>query len=307
MNVVSLLPSTTEIISELGYQNMLVGRSHECDLPEGIETLPVCTQPAFESDGSSAEVNERITNLIEMGLSVYRVDGEQLKHLQPDVILTQDQCDACAASFSDVEEAVTQKLEKDVNIVSVSPSNLQEVCDSFRQIGAAVGDYFGGAELADHTLKKLKSLQNIIKVQEDEYPAIACIEWLDPLMSAGNWIPELAEYACCHSPLGKSGEHSPVISWENLVAADPDIIVIFPCGYSINQTLNEMNLLTEQEDWESLTAVQNKEVYIADGNHYFNRPGPRLLDSVHILAEIAHPEYTGDRFKGRGWINYVQH
>ena len=306
MKIVSLLPSTTEIICRLGYQHLLVGRSHECDVPESITNLPVITKPGFKSDVSSSEINRQITHLIRNGLSVYRVDDEKLNQLKPDVILTQDQCEACAASFSDIKEAVSKKVDKDINIVSVSPSNLQEVCESFGQIGAAVGDYFSGANLADYVFKKMESLKSAIKV-EDDYPTIACIEWLEPLMCAGNWIPELANYARCNYLLGNAGEHSPVITWETVIEANPDIIILFPCGYSIQQTLDEMGLLTGKDEWQTLKAVQNEQVYIADGNQYFNRPGPRLLDSAYILAEIAHPEHFDSRFQGNGWINYFHH
>lgn len=299
MRIVSLLPSTTEIITVLGKEDELVGRSHECDFPADIRALPSCTEPKFNSDGTSYEIDQRVKALLQEGLSVYRVDEEQLATLNPDVIITQDHCEVCAASVDEVKEAVKSRLGDHVEVISVSPTDLSSVIDSIRTIAEAINA--DPQPLMNQMKSELQAIQQ--KTMELRHPKVLAIEWLDPLMSAGNWMPELIQLAGGHPVGAEAGQHSPWMKWSAIEQQDPDIITIMPCGYSIEQTLSEITALTSQPGWDNLRAVKNKQVYLLDGNQYFNRPGPRLVDSTQILAEIIHPGAFRNKGNHDGWIN----
>ncbi|PAU94167.1 cobalamin-binding protein [Aliifodinibius salipaludis] len=304
MRIVSLLPSTTEIVATLGKVDQLVGRSHECNYPDGIDELPSCTEPKFNPDGSSYEIDQRVKALLQEGLSVYRVDEEELTTLNPDIILTQDHCEVCAASFDEVQEAVKSTLGANVKVISVSPTDLSSWVQSIRTIAGAIDAEKAAEALTQHMKSKLQDIQQ--KTSELTPPKVLSIEWMDPLMTAGNWIPELVQIAGGIPIAAEAGTHSPQISWDKVQRLNPDIITIIPCGYSIEQTLSEISTLTSRNGWKQLRAVKNKQVFIADGDHYFNRPGPRLVDSARILAEIIHPSLFRDE-RHPEWINLATH
>lgn len=304
MRIISLLPSTTGIVCALGKQDQLVGRSHECDFPDEITDLPTCTEPKFEPNGSSYEIDHRVKALLQEGLSVYRVDEEKLKSLQPDIILTQDHCEVCAASFDEVEEAVQTTLGDNVKIISVSPTDLSSWVKSIRTIADAINAGSASEELTQRMKTDLQDIQQ--QTIELTPPKVLSIEWMDPLMTAGNWIPELVQVAGGIPVGAEAGAHSPKISWDKIRQFNPDIITVIPCGYSIDQTLSEISSLISREGWRQLRAVKNKQVYIADGDHYFNRPGTRLVDSARILAEIMHPSLF-PKEEHPEWINLATH
>jgi iron complex transport system substrate-binding protein len=302
VKIASLLPSTTEIACALGLQEHLVGRSHECDFPPGVETLPVCTAARMDSSLPSAEIDRQVKDILSQGLSVYEVHADLLKTLQPDIILTQDQCEVCAVSLKDVEAAVCGWLGQPARIVSCSPMRLSDVWEDIHAVASACGVAERGRALVDSLTGRVERIAKTAQAQPNK-PRIACIEWLEPLMSAGNWVPELVTLAGGINLFGTAGEHSPWFSWEELLAADPDIIVILACGFSLSRTRSEMSCLTEHPLWQQLRAVQTGQVYLTDGNQYFNRPGPRLVESLEIMAEIFHPEifhpeiFRPDRFQ----------
>lgn len=305
MRIISLLPSTTEIISALGKQQQLVGRSHECDFPNGISALPACTEPKFNADGNSYEIDQRVKALLQEGLSVYRVDEQQLANLNPDIIVTQDHCEVCATSVDDVKQAVHDRLGEEVTVISVSPTDLSSVVDSIRTIANAIDASKEAEKLTVQMKSELKSIQDA--VANFYHPEVLALEWMDPLMSAGNWIPELIQLAGGYPVGAQAGQHSPALQWQKVQEIDPPIITITPCGYSIEQTLSEISMLTNREGWDQLSAAENKQVFVMDGDHYFNRPGPRLVDSTKILAEILHPAKFRDADSHRGWINLYKH
>ncbi|NGP89547.1 cobalamin-binding protein [Fodinibius halophilus] len=306
MRIVSLLPSTTEIVAALGKSDQLVGRSHECDFPEGISDLPACTEPKFNPDGTSYQIDQRVKALLQEGLSVYRVDQEKLEALKPDIVITQDHCEVCAVSLDDVKEAVRSYVGDHVEVVSVSPTDLSSVVASIRTIAEAI-DASDQAEMVMQSMKSdLQQIQQ--KTAKLHHPDILAIEWLDPFMAAGNWVPELIQLAGGR-PLGaEAGKHSPWLEWESIRRWNPDIITIIPCGYDIEESLSELSNLTSQDGWQGLDAVRNNQVYVADGNQYFNRPGPRLVDSTRILAEIMHPGFfSKSNSDSSRWINLAKH
>ncbi len=303
MRVVSLICSATEIVCALGRGGDLVGRSHECDYPPGVEALPVLTAPQFELGGSSGEIDARVKDLVRDGLAIYRIDADRLRDLRPDVIVTQDQCEVCGASLADVEAAVCDWTGAPVKIVSCKPLGLADVWTDIRHVGAALG----AGDAAERVVAELRARMNAIAetaAASPEKPAVATVEWIDPLMAAGHWMPELVAMAGGRNLFGEAGGHAPWMSWEDLKAADPDAILVLPCGFGMDRSVAEMPALTAQPGWSGLRAVQNDRVYVTDGNQYFNRPGPRLAESLEILAEILHPAQFGFGWEGKGWRRY---
>jgi iron complex transport system substrate-binding protein len=301
--IVSLIASSTEIVCSLGLQDWLVGRSHECDWPAAVRALPQCTEPKFTLSGTSYEIDQRIKAILQEGLSVYHVSATALDALRPEVIITQTQCEVCAVSLRDVEAAVCQLIGSRPQIVSLNPNCLADVWEDIRRIAVGCGVAARGEEL----VASLKGSMDAIAARAQSAghrPSVAYIEWIDPLMTGGNWMPELVELAGGHSLFGTAGKHSPLQSWEGLVAADPEILFVAPCGFEIARTLQEMPHLAEKKEWPALRAVQSGRVFVADGNQYFNRPGPRLCESLQILAEVIHPELVAATLHGSGWVRY---
>ncbi|MEY2504278.1 MAG: iron complex transport system substrate-binding protein [Verrucomicrobiota bacterium] len=299
--IISLLPSATEIVAALGFGDHLVGRSHECDFPAGVETLPACSSTKVPAEGTSSEIDERVKEIVAEGLSVYRVDTERLRELEPDLILTQTQCAVCAVTPRDLEQALCTWTGAQPVMVSLEPNSLDDVWDDFRRVGEALGVSSRAEEVIASLTKRLDNIR--AATGKLSRPTVAAIEWLDPLMAGGNWMPELIEIAGGQSLLARPGEHSSWLDWSSLIEADPEIILLLPCGFKIEQTIRDLNLLTENPAWDNLRAVRNGRVYVIDGHHFFNRPGPRLVESAEIVAEILHPELFQFGHRGTGWIS----
>ncbi len=298
--IVSLIASSTEIVCALGFGEQLVGRSHECDYPEWVRGLPVCTAPKFAVDGTSYEIDQRVKAILAEGLSVYRVDAELLRELRPDVIVTQAQCEVCAASLRDVEQAVCEWIDSRPSIVSLVPNVLADVWRDIRTVAAALGGGERGEKLVSALCDRIDGIVERAGALANR-PSVAVIEWIDPLMAAGNWMPELVTMAGGVNLFGRAGEHSPWMTFAELADRDADFILVIPCGFDIPRTRSEMSTLSARPEWHGLRAVREGRVALADGSQYFNRPGPRLVESLEILAEILHPEAFDFGHKGRGW------
>ena len=302
LRIVSLIASATEIVAALGYEDFLVGRSHECDFPPSVERLPVCSEPKIDVAGSSREIDDRVKAVLRDATSVYRVLIDVLERLQPTHIITQSQCEVCAVSLKDVEAAVCELVSSQPKLVSLEPMCLADVWRDIVAVGEALG-----CETANGLVGQLKGRLDAISQRARTtglQPDVACIEWIDPLMSAGNWVPELVEFAGGRDLLGVAGEHSPWMTWEQLLAADPDVIVIMPCGFDIRRTHAELPVLTKPPEWTQLSAVKSGRVFLTDGNQYFNRPGPRIVESAEILAELFHPAEFRFGHEGTGWVRF---
>jgi iron complex transport system substrate-binding protein len=289
VRVVSLIASSTEIVCALGCGDRLVARSHECDFPAWVKTLPPVTAPKFPTDGTSYEIDARVKAIVQEGLSVYRVDAAQLDALFPDVIITQEQCEVCAVSTKDVEAAVCQMVKSRPRVVSLAPNALDDIFADIRRVADALDVPQRGRALDEEMHARIGDVS--ARAQKAGHrPKVACIEWVEPLMAAGNWMPTLVELAGGVNLFGVAGRHSPWMTFEELVARDPDVIVILPCGYDIARAKKDLPLLEKEPAWPTLRAVKNGRVFFADGNQYFNRPGPRVVESLEILAEILHPD-----------------
>jgi iron complex transport system substrate-binding protein len=300
LRVVSLIASATEIISALGRGDWLVGRSHECDYPADVNRLPVLTAPKFSVEGSSGAIDRRVREIVRDGLSVYRVDAEALSALNPDVILTQDHCEVCAVSLADVEAATCTWAGRPVEIVSLRPDSLADAYADIRRVARALETAEAGETLVRTMQQRIAAVT--ARMAGRPKPRVAFIEWVEPLMAGGNWMPELIEAAGGINLFGTAGERSGWMQWADLAAADPDAIVVAPCGYDLARCLQELPLLEAKRGWPDLAAVRAGRVYFADGNAYFNRPGPRLADTAEILAEMLHPDIAGTRHEGTVWV-----
>jgi iron complex transport system substrate-binding protein len=301
--IVSLIASATEIVCALGMKDRLVGRSHECDFPPAVKTLPQCTSPKFNIEGTSYEIDQRVKAVLQEALSVYRVDAEMLEGLQPTHIITQSQCEVCAVSLKDVEQAVCEFTSSQPKVVSLEPNALADIWRDIQSVADALDIREQGEKLNNDLQRRMEAIvQDARKI--DYRPRLALIEWIEPLMAAGNWMPELVEMAGGLNLFGEAGKHSPWMTWEELVASNPDIIVVTPCGFDIARTLEEMPLLSAKKEWAELKAVKEAQVFVADGNQYFNRPGPRVAESLEILAELFHPQVFQFGHEGSGWVRF---
>lgn len=296
--MVSLLPSLTEIVCALGAEGRLVGRSHACDHPPGIERLPVLTAPRGVDAPASRALDAAVRGLLQGALSPFTVDEARLAALAPDLVLTQDQCRACAVSLADVERALAAACGGRPRVLSVAPRTLGDVWGATQAVADALGCPASGRAL----LARLG--ERVVRVGERAQagrarPRVAILEWLDPLMAAGHWTPELVAIAGGEPLLARPGEPARWIAWSELAAAAPDVIVVAPCGFALERTRRELGLLTSLPGWRTLAAVRRGRVALVDGSQLMNRPGPRLVDSLELLAEVIAPERFGFARPGR--------
>jgi len=301
--VISLIASATEIVCALGACELLVGRSHECDFPPDITRLPTLTEPKFPVSGTSYDIDARVKAILQEGLSVYRVDAEKLEALGPDIIVTQDHCEVCAVSLKDVEAALHAWSGRRVEIVSLKPDALADIWEDIAKVARALGRERQGERLVEQLKARMAAIAEQSSAVRTR-PRGAMIEWIDPLMAGGNWMPELVQMAGGENLFGTTGQPSPLLDWDQIVEADPDVLLVHPCGFDMARTLEEMPLLERRPGWRGLKAVQRDCVFVADGNQYFNRPGPRIVESLEMLAEIFHPELFAFRYEGKGWMRY---
>jgi iron complex transport system substrate-binding protein len=276
--IVSLISSATEMVDALGAIDVLVGRSHECDYPPSVRALPSCTRPLIDVNADSRRIDEQVKNSARSALSIYEVFDDVLERLQPTHILTQVQCDVCAVSLRDVERSIASRLASAPQLVALNPASLADIWDDFRRVGESVGV---------NPEPVIRELQNrMTPVRTLSPPTVACIEWIEPLMAAGNWTPELIHLAGGIDIFGKPGIHSPWITWEELLAHDPDVIIVAPCGFDLARTRDEMYWLTDRPDFTRLKAVRTRRLFLADGNQFFNRPGPRIVETLRMIEQM---------------------
>lgn len=309
--IVSLLPAATEIVAALGLADRLVGRSHECDEPAAVATLPVLTAPRIDPAASSRAIHEQVGQALggaaasspggacSTGTSaaLYTLDIDRLAALKPDLILTQDACDVCAISAADVEAAV-KKSGVQSRVLALSPETLADVFRDVLAVGEATGALAKAREVVARLKARVASVAWRVGAMRhgrlEACPTVAMIEWLDPPMAAGNWVPELVRLAGGNDVLGKAGAHSHWITWDDVATADPDVVVLVPCGFTLDRVVEEAGSAAVRPHLEQLRAFREGRCFAVDGHNLFNRPGPRLVDSLELLAEILHP--TAFRF-----------
>ncbi len=291
MRVVSLLPSATEIVHFVGAKDALVGVTHECDYPPGVENLPKLTDTAIDHHTlTSAEIDVAIGERFSDAGSIYSLDPGLLEELEPDLILTQGLCEVCAVSLSLVEQAAAS-LQSAPRILSMNPTSLNEVLDVTIEVGDTTGH---GVEARAKVAALRKRLARIEEAMRGlPRPRVGCLEWLDPPFSAGHWVPEMVRLAGGKELFARAGEPSRRLSWGEILEAVPEVLVLMPCGFGVGRTLREASALSDLSmlpGWEDLPVVKDGRVWAVDANSYFSRPAPRLVEGVEILTRILHPE-----------------
>ncbi len=299
--IASLLASSTEILYGLGLGEKVVAISHECDFPPEVVSKPRVTCTHVSPDTSSIDIDQQVTQYAVKGLPLYSIDVELLASLRPDLIVTQGHCEVCAVSYDDVLRATRDRAElRATVVVSISANTLKNILQDITRIGEAV-------QCPIEAQRYVANLQNridTVKLKTDaraeaHRPRVACLEWLNPVMVAANWMPDLIHLAGGRNELTESGTSSGYTNWEEVVAYDPEVIILMPCGFDLKRTLEEIGEVTKLPNWSKLAAVKTERVYAVDGNAYFNRSGPRIVDSLEILAELIHPDVFGDATKLR--------
>ncbi len=292
VRICSLLPGATEVVAALGLIDDLVAISHECDYPPEIRRKPVIIKSAVDPDAAdSPTIDRQVREAAHSGAGLYRIDDEMLRRVTPDLIITQSLCDVCAVTPTEVQRAMAG-MARSPQLLSLDPADLDGVLRDIETIGSATARADQAHQLV-HVLKaRLARVQALVKNAPRR--RAACIEWLDPLYCAGHWVPEMVALAGGTDVLAAAGEPSVVVPWERVVEKRPEILVIMPCGFSIDRTLSEIDRLTSRPHWKELPAVRNGNVFAVEGPAYFNRSGPRLVDGVELLAALFHPKLFND-------------
>jgi len=289
MRIVSLLPSATEIVCALGLQDQLVGVSHECDYPPGVERLPRVTRSLIPDQASSREIDAAVRERLVDAQALYSLDFEALQELKPDLLVTQALCDVCAVAAPEVS-AAARSLPSSPRVLNLEPMSLDDVMQTLRFVGEATGRAREARTVVDGLTARVEAVaERTAAIPAGQRPGVAFLEWLDPLFSGGHWNPALVRTAGGVDLLGNEGQPSRTIAWDELLSARPEVIFIACCGFSVERTLEDMPLLEAQPGWRDLPAVRRGRVYIIDGQAYFSRPGPRLVDGLEILAHALHP------------------
>lgn len=293
MKIASLLASGTEIVCGLGLADSLVAISHECDFPPQILDRPRVTRTRVDPHAASAEIDAQVRATASVGEPLYEVDFERLASLSPELIITQAQCDVCAVRYEDVANAVAQSpsLER-TQVVALNPRRLGDILTDIRRVGRVAQCETGAAAYVAQLEQRIERVRKMTQdLPFDARPRVACLEWCEPPMLAANWMPELVELAGGRAPDSSvAGQHSNATTWDEVESFDPQVVLIMPCGIDLQRAISEARSLPELPQWPRLSAVQSGKVYAVDGNAYFNRSGPRIIDSLEILAYLLHPD-----------------
>jgi iron complex transport system substrate-binding protein len=299
MRVISLLASGTEIVCGLGAGESLVGRSHECDNPAWVKKLPACTRPAFDISVLSAQIDAEVRGRLKAGEPLYHVDTELINSLEPDLLITQEHCEVCAVTPADVTRSGCLAARQ---VLALGAGSVQGIFDGVFAIGRALGRERDASSLVDAMSSRIDVVKRAVARRRT--PGVVALEWTDPIFAMGNWSPELVAAANGRLLLGEKGGYSSAVNWQQVRDADPEWLIIAPCGFDLERTLRETSTLEARPGWFDLRAVRDGKVVLADGNRYFNRSGTTIVETVEILAEILHGYPAGHR--GKAWVRYAR-
>ena len=300
MRIVSLLASATEIVCALGAGDLLVGRSHECDNPGWVRTLPPCTSPAFDITVSSGEIDGEVRRRLRAGEPLYHVHSDIIEALCPDLLIAQSHCEVCAVTPGDVERSGLGAVRR----LDLAAATVDDIFDNIRRVGCAIEREEEAANLIAHEQRRLDA----VREQSARYlrKSVVVIEWTDPLFVMSNWGPELVEVANGKPLLGHKGQFSTAQPAEALLAANPEYIIVAPCGFDLQRTLREQTYLEQLPFWHELRAVRNGNVIFADGNMLFNRSGMTIFRTAELIAEVLHGCTFGSQTEGVHWVRAAQ-
>jgi iron complex transport system substrate-binding protein len=289
LRIVSFLPSATEMVCALGLEDQLVGISHECDYPESVRKKPVVVRSAIPVKTMGLQkIDQAVSERLEAGGSLYRVDEKLLQELEPDLILTQDLCQVCAPSGNEVTQLL-KSLRKKPEILWLTPKSLDQIHDNLLEIGKTTGRAAEAEKLIKAGRARLEKVAAAAK-KPASVPRVFSMEWIDPVYCSGHWVPEMIELAGGVDRLSKKGTDSVRIPWDNVLKWDPEVLVINPCGFKLKDVMNQVPQILKYPHWDQISAVKNGRVYAVDANSYFARPGPRVIDGTELLAHLIHPE-----------------
>jgi iron complex transport system substrate-binding protein len=290
LRIYSFLPSATEIVYALGLGDQLCGVTHECDYPAEAATKPVVVRSRNSSAKSQREIDDLVAQSVSHGHGLYSIDRALLERVKPDVVITQELCDVCSVSLRDVLKTVNE-LSQECNVVSLKPRGLEGVLEDILTVGKACHAEERALALVDSLRRRIRAVET--KAKGLARPRVFCVEWFDPVFASGHWVPEMVEIAGGHDALGRPGEDSRRISWEDVVSYDPETLVLIPCGFDTRRTTDDLPLLAARPGWSAIQAVRAGKVYATDGSAYYSRPGPRLVDGLEMMAKMIHPEVFG--------------
>lgn len=293
MRICTFLPSATEIVYMLGLGDSLYGVSHECDFPSDALEKPKVVRSRFDPDTlSSSEIDKLVTKMMMQGENIYEVNEDTLTEACPDLVITQQLCEVCAVSFEDVQKAV-QRLDSPPEVLSLDPHGIDDILEDIIRVGV----HTGRDSPAHHAVFNLRARIDLVRravARAEDTPTVACVEWLDPVIAAGHWIPEMVEIAGGRDALVSPGSPSPRLDMKTLTDADPDVLILMPCGMNVAQARAEFDALTNQDEWQGMSAYRDGRVYLVDSGALFSRSGPRLVDGLEIMARILHPDLFSD-------------
>ena len=287
MRICSLLSSATEVIASLGLSDELVGISHECDYPPSVRSIPIMVEPMIPPHGlASADIDRQVHQLVASGQRLYRLNDHLLRQAQPDLIVSQDLCHVCAVTPDQLHDAL-RSMPHQPTVLTLNPGTVHDVIDDVVRIGDAAGRSAEGHRLAAHLRDRLEAVRT--RVQGISHrPRVVCIEWLSPFYVAGHWVPEMVQLAGGQDVLAQPGGPSRVVTWDEISAAAPDVLIVMPCGFSVERTKTELFQLKQQPGQWRLSPALEKHTYLVDASSYFSRPGPRLIDGIELLATLFH-------------------
>ncbi len=289
MRIVSFLPSATEMVCLLGLDDQLVGITHECDYPDRVRQKPVVVRNALDlSKMTRAEIDRSVSERIHAGDSLYRVDENLLRRLDPDLILTQNLCEVCAPSGNEVSQ-VLQTLARKPEILWMTPRNLSEILENVRELGRATRRTSEAEAFITQAKERMSRIAAVARSASSR-PRVFCMEWIDPVYCSGHWVPEMLELIGAEDRLGKKGTDSVRVPWEDVLAWDPEVFVVLPCGFHLHEAAEQARLLASRPGWTGLTAVKRGQVFAVDASSYFARPGPRVFDGLELLAHLIRPD-----------------
>lgn len=289
MKIVSLLPSATEIVCFLGLEDHLVGITHECDYPESIRDRPILTSSTIDHSRSTPfQIDKHIKESLHQGSSIYLLDRQLLDKLDPDLVITQELCDVCAVSYKEVQRAV-KELYGERRVLSLDPGNIHDVLGTIMTVATTVGIEECARPLVSRLQDRIDRVVSLTK-NISHRPRVYCMEWYDPPYSAGHWIPGMVEMAGGVEVLGNADLSSRSVTWEEVCSCSPEVIVLMPCGYDLAETIEHTKAVSFPAAWAELPAVKAGNLYAVNGSAYYNRPGPRLVDGLELLAQLLHPE-----------------
>jgi iron complex transport system substrate-binding protein len=291
LKIYSFIPSATEMVYALGLGDQLCGVTHECDYPTDARTKPVAIRSLIDSSSlSQREIDDRVVESMNHGHGLYSIDKVLLRDNKPDVVITQELCDVCSVSLRDVLSTISD-LSSSCEVVSLKPRGLKGVLEDIMTVGRACGVETAALKLVDSLERRVEAVRG--RAAALDRPRVFCVEWFDPIFASGHWIPEMVDIAGGEDALGLAGQDSRKIPWESVLAYDPEVLILMPCGFEAERAVEDLPLLAKNEGWQSIAAVRAGAVFATNGSAYYSRPGPRLVDGLELMGRMIHPEAFG--------------